>query len=410
MPDKSSAPVSLSQTDQQKIAADFKHLLHILRRHLEMDVAFVGEFDRNRRHISVLDTTENETQVREGMSDELVATYCKKIADGTLEGIIPDARRHPVTGRMPITRQLDIGAYLGVPIVLEDQTVYGTLCCYSHQAHHELLSRDLKTLKVFAEVMGKQLESRMTSARALAAMTKRVNEVLQPARINILFQPIYALRENRIVGYEALSRFRSTPYRTPDVWFGEAAQIGLGTQLEAAAIEEAMQAFERAPRDCYLALNISPANLNCEFFKPLLNQHKQHNIVLEVTEHEQIQDYSKLSDAIKPLRNRGLHVALDDAGAGYASFQHILELQADVIKLDISLIRNIHQDKRRQALTSALLSFARSTDCDVIAEGVESREELAMLQRLGINKVQGYYIGRPQPLPESLFQVPNPLG
>nr|WP_247655455.1 EAL domain-containing protein [Stutzerimonas frequens] len=93
-----------------------------------------------------------------------------------------------------------------------------------------------------------------------------------------------------------------------------------------------------------------------------------------------------------------MRLAVDDAGAGYASFRHILKLKPDVIKLDASLIRNVDSDTGCRALAAALIRFAEETGCKVVAEGVETQEELAMLRRLEVNKAQGYLLGRPAPL------------
>ena len=120
--------------------------------------------------------------------------------------------------------------------------------------------------------------------------------------------------------------------------------------------------------------------------------------MLEVTEHALVEDYERLADVLGPLRSKGLRLAVDDAGAGYASFRHILKLKPDVIKLDSSLIRNVDSDTGCRALAAALIRFAEETACKVVAEGVETEAELAMLRRLQVNKAQGYLLGRPAPL------------
>jgi EAL domain-containing protein (putative c-di-GMP-specific phosphodiesterase class I) len=121
-------------------------------------------------------------------------------------------------------------------------------------------------------------------------------------------------------------------------------------------------------------------------------------IVLEITEHESVDDYAKLGAALAPLRERGLRVAVDDAGAGYASFRHILKLEPDVIKLDISITRDIDTQISRRALAAALIRFAEETGSRIVAEGVETEAELAVLRELRVNKAQGFLIGRPVPI------------
>ncbi len=214
----------------------------------------------------------------------------------------------------------------------------------------------------------------------------------------VVYQPIVHLVENRIVGHEALARFRADPQRTPDKWFDEAGQVGLQKELEIALIEAALQGFDRLPADSYLSLNVSPETILSGAVGEVLASQPLDRLMLEVTEHALVQDYERLAEALEPLRREGLRLAVDDAGAGYASFRHILKLKPDVIKLDASLIRNVDSDTGCRALAAALIRFAEETGCKVVAEGVETQEELAMLRRLAVNKAQGYLLGRPSAL------------
>jgi EAL domain-containing protein (putative c-di-GMP-specific phosphodiesterase class I) len=121
-------------------------------------------------------------------------------------------------------------------------------------------------------------------------------------------------------------------------------------------------------------------------------------VILEITEHAAVADYDRLVAALAPLRALGLRVSVDDAGAGYASLRHILALEPDILKLDISLTRGIDHDCKRRALASALIAFAREINTGITAEGVESEAELETLSALGVTHVQGYYLARPMEL------------
>ncbi|MDF1763656.1 MAG: EAL domain-containing protein, partial [Oleibacter sp.] len=156
--------------------------------------------------------------------------------------------------------------------------------------------------------------------------------------------------------------------------------------------------LKKFPNDMYISLNTSPKYIMNGAIERILANVPHHRIVLEITEHAPIEDYSIFREALKPLQEKGIRLAIDDAGAGYSSFQHILELSADIIKLDISLIRNIHLDTRRRALATALIAFAKAINCMMIAEGVECEEELLELRKLGVGKAQGYFIGHPTPV------------
>jgi EAL domain-containing protein (putative c-di-GMP-specific phosphodiesterase class I) len=111
---------------------------------------------------------------------------------------------------------------------------------------------------------------------------------------------------------------------------------------------------------------------------------------------------------LQPLRQCGLKLAVDDAGAGYSSLRHILNLRPDFIKLDVDLIRHIDLDPARRALASALIAFARDTSSNIIAEGVETVSEFATLQSLGVEQAQGYFLGRPMPLDKALQSIELP--
>jgi EAL domain-containing protein (putative c-di-GMP-specific phosphodiesterase class I) len=121
-------------------------------------------------------------------------------------------------------------------------------------------------------------------------------------------------------------------------------------------------------------------------------------LILELTEHTAIEDYAKLVAALRVLRRAGTRIAIDDTGSGYSSLGHILKLAPDFIKLDRDLVSGIDVDPVRRALAASLVSFAAETGAQIIAEGVETEDELHVLRRLGVRNAQGYHLGRPAPL------------
>ena len=153
------------------------------------------------------------------------------------------------------------------------------------------------------------------------------------------------------------------------------------------------------PPGTYLSLNVSPQTVMSPLLSDLLATLPCEGIVLEVTEHVGIDDYDALTDALGRLRSWGLRIAIDDAGSGYASLRHILNIRPDIIKLDIALTRAIDSDPARQALAIALVSFRQDIDAVLVAEGIETLAELEALVRLGLRHGQGYYLGRPAALP-----------
>jgi EAL domain-containing protein (putative c-di-GMP-specific phosphodiesterase class I) len=225
--------------------------------------------------------------------------------------------------------------------------------------------------------------------------------------LEMAYQPIVELSSGRIVGIEALARFPSRPERAPDVWFKEATEIGLGTELQVVAVELALAAIDVLPPDTFVSVNVDPNAAASSELADVLQRWPGERLVIELTEHAPASDYPSLREALDAFRRSGIRIAVDDAGAGFASLRHILELAPDIIKLDISIVRDIDTEGSHRALASALVGFARETGTELIAEGVETAEEVLSLRSLGVPLIQGYFTARPGSIPDR-FVVPLP--
>ena len=228
----------------------------------------------------------------------------------------------------------------------------------------------------------------------------RIRDVLDRGALDVVFQPIVDLTGGEIVGMEALSRFSVEPLRSPDKWFAEAAEVGLGMELELMAIDRALELIRRMPNGAFLSVNASPQLLASGVLMKTGAVGHGSQVVVEVTEHARIDDYAPLTESLAQLRSRGIRFAVDDAGAGFASLQHILKLQPDLIKLDITLTRGIDADPVRRALTASLVMFGDEVGARLVAEGIETEAEQTTLCSLGVHLGQGYRLGRPASLPE----------
>ena len=214
-------------------------------------------------------------------------------------------------------------------------------------------------------------------------------------KFSIHFQPIWEFQQDKLVGFECLSRFDAVPPRSPDKWFAEAADVGLGVELELAAMAAALACGRDLPDDVYVTVNASAEAVVHDAFERTIGTFPLNRLVLELTEHTLVGNYHTLADALRRFRQQGMRLAIDDAGAGYSGLQQIVSLRPDIIKLDMGLTRNVDSDPARRALASALIYYARETDCQILAEGIETTGELATLKLLGIKKGQGYLLGRP---------------
>ncbi len=224
---------------------------------------------------------------------------------------------------------------------------------------------------------------------------KRVERVIAAGAFRIVYQPIFHLLTGRICGLEALTRFESRFIQSPQLWFRDANEVGLCAELETATLGRAVRALEVMPRGTFLSLNVSAHTLLTCPMAEVLSGYDPHRITLELTEHSPVGNYRTLQEAIAPLRRTGVRLAVDDVGSGYADLQHLVHLEPDFIKLDIDLTSGLGANPARTSLTAGLIGFARAIGCQVIAEGVETAEQLPLLRRLGIPMAQGFYLGRP---------------
>jgi EAL domain-containing protein (putative c-di-GMP-specific phosphodiesterase class I) len=376
-------------------------ILGAVRRHLGMDIAFVSQFraaDRVFRHVD----SQVHSPINVGDAISLDEGYCKDVVEGRLPELIPDTARVPAAMAKPATQAIPIGSHLSVPIRLADGSCYGTFCCFSFRPNQSLGQRDLEIMRVFADILADQLNLDIQRSKSKSERLARVQSALANGHPKIVYQPIYNLDDGRIAGFECLSRFPLDPQRPPNEWFSEAHEVGLGGALEMAAIREALSALKNVRPPLYLTVNCSPGIIADGSLHEAIKTADLSRVIVEITEHVHIDDYSKLLEQLSTLRALGLRVAIDDAGAGYSSMRHILKIHPDIIKLDISLTKNIDADSTQRALAAALIAFARETGATIVAEGIETEAELRTLKRLGISAAQGYYLARPSPLADSM--------
>ncbi len=220
--------------------------------------------------------------------------------------------------------------------------------------------------------------------------------IMNERRFHSVFQPFVELESGRVVGYEALTRFDDGS--DPEQRFMQAHSVGLGSELESLCARVALDTSQAMANDIWLSINFSPATLIDGHAADVVRG-VQRTLVIEVTEHAQIKNYAAIRKAVKEIETCKL--AVDDAGAGYTSLSHILELAPDFVKLDISLVRDVDTNTARQAMVAGMCHFAAQSGTTLIAEGIETEAEASMLRDLGVPLGeggmlgQGYLFGRP---------------
>lgn len=243
----------------------------------------------------------------------------------------------------------------------------------------------------------------MTTTEQLSALSS----ILIQSGLHSLFQPIICLSERRILGYEALTRGPSnSPLHSPIALFAVARQAGRLSELEIACRQSACRRFNEQQLPGKLFLNVSSESLLEAAHQPgrtlqLLQDLgiAPSQVVIELTEQTPIDDFQLLQTALHHYWAMGFSIALDDLGAGYSSLRLWSELRPDYVKIDRHFIDGIHQDALKREFVGSILQIAKASRAQVIAEGIELPEELAVLTEMGVDLVQGYLLGRPQEHP-----------
>lgn len=376
--------------------------LNFVRKHLGMEVAYLSEFVGDDLVFRAVDAPGFEDAVAVGKSMPLEQVYCRHILAGRLPEMIPDTALEPVAQSLALTHAVPIKSHVSVPIHRRDGTPYGMFCCMSRSTAPTLNPRDLDVMRAFANLSAEQINDTITTRSEFEALRTLIETVLAQRDYKIVFQPIMDISRNNPVGFEALCRFQSEPYRPPNLWFDDAETVGLQADLEVSVIEAALENLKHLPEDVYLSVNASPATVEAGRLGAVFEPYAPHRIVLEVTEHAEITNTELLLDELMVLRGRGIRLAVDDAGAGYSGLQQIVRLQPDIIKLDISLTTGLDTDVVRRSLAAALVGFADQTGAKIVAEGIETKGELTALNDLGVPLGQGYLLGKPADLEAAL--------
>ena len=374
-----------------------ERILKSVRGHLGVEIAFVARYveddQRELTHVS----TDLDLPMGPGYRNPREEGYCWHILHGRLPELIQDPSDYPLTETMDITHFLPVGCHINTPLRLSDGTVWGSFCALGRQPDRTMNQRDLDILKSFAGLVGERIESSLEEDVMLRQARIRVEAMLDGHAVTIFQQPIHDLSSGKPVGLECLARFPDLTKRGPQAWFDDAEKAGLGNQLEMTAVRCALETVGSVPDGIYAAINASPATILSGELRHVLEESGARDLVIEITEHQEVEDFEALAREIAAIRPFA-RIAIDDVGTGYAGLRHLIELQPDILKMDMVLTRKCDKDPARRAIAAAMVQFARDIGAKLIAEGIETEEERAVMQDLGVDYGQGYLFARPLPV------------
>ena len=246
-------------------------------------------------------------------------------------------------------------SYVSAPVVLSDGSLYGTFCAAGFTSDKDLAKRDKALMDVLASAASVIIEPEVRAQERRTEIEDRLAPVIADGGPLVALQPIVDLATGDRIGAEALSRFPAEWGMAPDVVFEQAHSVGLGHRLELLALERAAEHLDRV--DGYVAMNVSPATLLTRECARAAGPAAPARVLLELSEHDQVEDYAALTAALAPFRAAGLRLAIDDVGAGFSSLRHIVVTTPDVIKIDRSIVSGLDTDPVLSKLVHSLVEF-----------------------------------------------------
>ena len=370
----------------------FSRVLDLVHKHLGLDAVYVAELEGEHAVFRAVAGDATSFGVNVGTRIPAAASYTKLLVDGSIPQLISDTSTEPDVASLPITERYAMRAFIGAPLRLSDGSIYGALAGINHAPDPTLGERDVRFISMLGELLVSDLDAQRSNERA----TAELSDLIATANVEMTFQPVVDLGSGATLGVEALARF-PVSFGPPEQLFASAERLGLGLELERLTISEAWKEIDRVDHDQFVAFNVSPKSLlRLAKVAQTRAELPLSKVVVEVTEQAIVENYGDLRDALGPLRDRGLRIAVDDAGAGYASLRHIVELRPDFIKIDRSLVHGVTDDEVRQSAIEAFVLLSQSLGVTIIAEGIEQPRDLLMLRSLGVQAAQGYLLGRPE--------------
>jgi EAL domain-containing protein (putative c-di-GMP-specific phosphodiesterase class I) len=366
-------------------------LLRVAKRSLGLSLTFLSRLDGTTQHLEVVESS--IPIFRDGQTQPQHTSFCQAILDGKLPAVIPNVAKLPEAKRLPAARFPRIRSYVSVPVRLSDGHLYGTFCAAGFTADRDLCERDRALMEVLASAAVAVIEPSVQAERRSEEIRSHLLPLIEAGGPNVVLQPIVELTDGRRVGTEALSRFPAAWGKAPDVVFHEATDVGLGLELELCAVERALSHLTDVPG--YIAINFSPKTLLHPRTDALMAAVPADRVVIELSEHDPVEDYAALAAALAPHRARGIRLAIDDVGAGFSSLRHIVATAPDIIKLDRSIVAGVGADPVLSSLVRAMVDFAAGLRSKVVAEGIETVEDAVVLRSAGVHLGQGWLFARP---------------
>lgn len=369
-------------------------MLEALRARLDMDVAFVSRQIGSTHRIFTHVAARGRAPLMSGDHNANDNSLCWLVIQGKLPERVTDTSLYENAMCLPVVDQLNVRSHFSVPLRRRDGRVHGSLCCFSYRPRPDIDERDMQVLRSVAAIVSDQIEGRIELEERGEEAGREIARLMAADDIAIIHQPIYDLTDWHLIGHECLMRNKADPERSPLELLERARTAGKTLELELHVARKALATLDRAHPERFIAINVSPATLTSQALAALIPEGLEARLVIELNQQETAPQQAAVRQAIEAWKARAW-VAVNSAGAGFAGLQTLVDLGPDIVKIDRDFLGGLAADPARRALVKALVQFASETGVTLIAQGVETREDLQALRELGVRFAQGYILGKP---------------
>jgi EAL domain-containing protein (putative c-di-GMP-specific phosphodiesterase class I) len=370
-------------------------MLEALRARLDMDVAFVSRQLGTTHRIFTHVAARGRAPLISGDHNANDNSLCWLVIQGKLPERVNDVSLYENAACLPVVDQLNVRSHFSVPLYRRDGRVHGSLCCFSYRPRPDIGEHDMRIIRSVAAIVSDQIEGRIELEERSEEAGREITRLMADDDIAIIHQPIYDLTDWHLIGFECLMRQKANPIRSPLDVLERAREAGKTLELEVHIARTALATLDPAHPERFIAINVSPTTLVSDDLAALIPEGLESRLVIELNQYEAVLQQAALKQAIQAWKARAW-VAVNSVGASFASLQALLDLEPDIVKIDRDLLGGLASDPNRRALVKALVQFAAETGITLIAQGVETREDLQALHELGVRFAQGYILGKPK--------------
>lgn len=369
-------------------------LVESLRAHLDMDVAFVSRQIGATHRIFTHVAARGGAPLASGDHNPNDNSLCWLVIQGKLPERVADTSHYEAAACLPITDTANVRSHFSVPLRRRNGAVHGSLCCFSYRPRPDIEECDMQMIRSVAAIISDQIEGHIEREERGEDAAEEIANLIIDDALTVIHQPIYDLTDWHLIGHECLMRHKDDPERSPHELLARARAAGSTLELELHVAGKAIATLDPAHPDRFIAINVSPETLASPALKRVIPEGIASQLVIELNAQDTAADPQAVRAAIETLKERAW-VAVSSKGAGFAGLQALVDLGPDIVKIDPDFLTGIATDTSRRALLKALVQFAAETGVTLIAQGVETRDDLQALRELGIRFAQGNILGKP---------------